>query len=283
MVGSEKRSLGQASRDAAELPRKGFPDLRFIDSHVHLGDYADPLQELRFASASGGLLVTAGTDAKNSSQGIAYSTEWPTLVKAFVGVHPSEAERGGMPGWLEGALRRATGIGEVGLDPKYSEVSKESTQMKLFRFQVGLAERARKPLQVHSRGAERECLDTLGTFNLRGVLLHWYQGEETVAEASERGYFASFGPAILVSKRLKRMALAWDRNHVLAESDGPVRFAALGGVGGSSLVPSVVFGLAELFGWSFEETAVSLVRNSLEFLGQPHLGSAGGANPASKA
>jgi TatD DNase family protein len=272
MVGSEKRSLGQASRDAVELPRGSFAGLRFIDSHVHLGDYTDPLQELRFASASRGMLVTAGTDARSSNEGMALSMHRPTLVTAFIGVHPSEAERE-VPDWIEKALPNATGIGEVGLDPKYSEVSMSSAQMKLFCFQLGLAEKARKPVQVHSRGAERECLDALGTFSVRDVLLHWFQGEQAIAEASDRGYYVSFGPALLTSKKLRRMARAYDRDHILAESDGPVRFAVLGGAGGSTLIPSVVYGLGELFGEPFEDTAIRLVRNSSEFLGLARVGS----------
>jgi TatD DNase family protein len=243
-------------------------DLRFIDSHVHLGDYEDTRQQLAFASYSPGLLVTAGTDARSSAGGLALSSEHPTLLRAFVGVHPSEAERVRQPDWLEDLLHGAAGVGEIGLDPKYSAVAKDSAQMRLFSHQLALAEKAGKPVQVHSRGAERECLEILGTFNLKSVLLHWFQGEEGLAEAVERGYYVSFGPALLVSNKLQRIASAWDREHVVVESDGPVSFAALGGLGGSWLLPSVVFELAELFKSPFAETAASTVRNSLQFLGE---------------
>jgi len=276
--------LGQASRYAAELPRAAFAGLRFIDSHVHLGDYLDPREEVSFASASQGMLVTAGTGAEDSAKGLALSSEAPALIKAFVGVHPSEAERETDSGWLDGALSHAAGIGEIGLDPKYSEVSRSSEQMSLFNLQLGLAEKAGKPVQVHSRGAERECLDALGTFNLKRVLLHWFQGEETAAEANGRGYYISFGPALLTSKKLERMALAWNEERVLVESDGPVRFAALGGASGPRLVPSIVFKLAGSFGRSFEETSNHIVKNSLEFLSQPDPGSpVPAASPSSKA
>jgi TatD DNase family protein len=267
MTGAEGCSLGRASWESVELPRRGWTDLRFIDSHVHLGDYEDVQQQLAFASACPGLLVTAGTDSRSSAKGVALSSEHPSLVKAFVGVHPSEAERESEPDWLEGMLRGAAGVGEIGLDPKYSAAGRESAQMRLFRLQLGLAEKARKPVQVHSRGAEGECLEVLGTFDLKAVLLHWFQREEDLARAGGRGHYVSFGPAMLVSKRLRRIASAWDRDRVLVESDGPVGFAALGGIGGSWLLPSVVFELAELFGSSYEETARRIVKNSLEFLG----------------
>ena len=250
------------------MPRKSGTGLRFIDSHVHLGDYEDSRQELAFALASSGLLVTAGTGARDSAKGATLSRGNPSLVRAFVGVHPSEAEREAKPDWLEGLLHEAAGVGEIGLDPKYSAVGGDSAQMGLLRFQLELAEKAGKPVQVHSRGAERECLEVLGTFSLKAVLLHWFQGEDALLGADRGGYYVSFGPALLVSKKLRRMASAWDREHILVESDGPVSFSALGGHGGSWLVPSVVFRLAELFGSPFGETADSIVRNSLEFLGE---------------
>ena len=275
--------MGRASWESVELPPRGWTDLRFIDSHVHLGDYVDVRQQLAFATACRGLLVSAGTDSRSSARGVALSSERPSLVKAFVGVHPSEAERESGPDWLEGMLRGAAGVGEIGLDPKYSAVGRDGAQMRLFRLQLGLAEKAGKPVQVHSRGAERECLEVLGTFDLEAVLLHWFQGEEGLAGASDKGYYVSFGPAMLVSKKLRRIASAWDRGHVLVESDGPVSFAALGGAGGSWLIPSVVFGLAGLFGSPYEETARRIATNSSEFLGigGVHLPDAGGG--ASKA
>jgi TatD DNase family protein len=247
------------------MPRRDKAGLRFIDSHSHLGDYVDPGQVLSFASSTCTLIVTAGTDVSNSLHGVSLSREHPELVRAFVGVHPSEAEQERDLGWLEGALREAAGVGEVGLDPKYSAVDRGSPQMKLLLSQLDAAENAGKPVQMHSRGAERECLDALETFSLKKVLLHWFQGEKEVAEADGRGYYVSFGPALLVSKKLQRMAKVWGRDRIVVESDGPVRFAALGGVGGSWLIPTVVFKLAELFSCTFEETRGAILRNGLDF------------------
>lgn len=150
------------------MSRRSESGPRFIDSHVHLSDYDEPGQALGFATSMGALLVSAGTGASSSLRGVSLSKEHPTIVKAFVGVHPSEAEREGRPNWLEGALSDAAGVGEIGLDPRYSEVAKESAQMRLFRFQLAAAEKAGKPVQVHTRGVERECLDVLATFRLKG-------------------------------------------------------------------------------------------------------------------
>lgn len=191
----------------------------------------------------------------------------PVLVKAFLGVHPSEAEAGDDLGWFEGALHEATGAGELGLDPKYSEVSPKSSQMTAFVRQLEAVEKARKPVQVHSRGAERECLEVLSSYDVKSVLMHWFQGEAEQREADDRGYFVSFGPALLHSKRLQRMAISLNPAFVLAESDGPVTFVSLGGAGGPSLIPTVVFALAELWKQTFSEVEERLLWNGLSYLG----------------
>ena len=188
-------------------------------------------------------------------------------MKAFVGVHPSEALKTTDLSWLAQDLRRATGIGEIGLDPKYSEMGRGSPQMKTFLAQLEVAQAGSKPTQVHSRDAERECLDVLGGFALPSVLLHWFQGEGLLQDVVERGYYVSFGPSLLYSKKLQRMAMGSPHGQVLVETDSPVPFGPLGGVHGPSLVPSVVFKLSELWGQGFEETRGVVTVNSMRFLG----------------
>jgi TatD DNase family protein len=190
----------------------------------------------------------------------------PHLVKAFLGVHPSAAGAGDSLEWFEGALREATGAGELGLDPKYSDVSPKSPQMVTFAKQLEAVERAGKPVQVHSRGAEKQCLEALSSYDLGSVLLHWFQGETELKEASDRGFFVSFGPALLHSKRLQRMVSHLDPALILAESDGPVTFVSLSEAGGPSLIPTVVFKIAELWKTTFSEAEERLLRNGLSYL-----------------
>jgi len=192
-----------------------------------------------------------------------------STVKCFIGVHPSEAATTPVGlDELSTLWEAADGVGEVGLDPKYSEVSARSAQMELFRAQVEIAGRLKKPLQVHSRGAEETCLDVLDGYSLGALLMHWFEGEELLERVLSRPRtFVSFGPAILYSKKLLRIAKRCPPEAVLAESDGPVAFAALGGAGGPGLVPSVAFKLAELWGKSLDEAFLQLSLNSKSYLG----------------
>ena len=239
------------------------------DAHVHLPAYPNAEAVVSNAARRGMRLASVCVSPAEAAPNIALRTSHPGTVKCFVGVHPSEA--GSSPRALEELAplwEAADGIGEVGLDPKYSEVSSSSAQMKLFKGQVEVASRTKKPIQVHSRGAEAVCLDVLDGYSMGSVLMHWFEGEELVERViSRRRTYVSFGPALLYSKKLLRVARRCPPEAVLLESDGPVAFAPLGGAEGPGLVPSVAFRLAELWGTSVEEAAVRLASNAKGYFG----------------
>lgn len=181
-------------------------------------------------------------------------------------MHPSEAMKDRTIGWLGNVAQQAAGVGEIGLDPSYSSTDEESAQMTIFRGQLEVAERAGKPVQVHSRNAEKRVLEVLGTYHLKSILMHWLENGDILPMAGDRGCYISFGPALLYSKRLQQMALRYDPRLVLVESDSPVTFKVLGGVRGPSLVPSAAFRLAELWGKPFADTLSAVTDNSLRYV-----------------
>ena len=234
--------------------------MRFVDSHLHLDEAS--LQSVALARASGIRLFTNGVDRRTSAAGLAVAKAHPSEVVAFVGVHPSEVLKVKNTDWVSKAVLGAAGVGEVGLDPKYSPVGSRSAQMAAFQAQLRVAERTSKPVQVHSRGAERECLDALGSYGLKSVLMHWFQDERHLSEVMGRGYMVSLGPSVLYSKRLQRMARECTQSLVLTETDFPVEFGPLGAVRGPSLIPSVVFKLSEVWGRPYEETRAQVCANA---------------------
>jgi TatD DNase family protein len=240
-----------------------------MDAHVHLPAYPDPAAVVASATSRNIRLVSVSISVAEAAPNLAIRRENPSIVRCFLGVHPSEATS--KPIGLEALAslcKEADGIGEIGLDPKYSEVSAKSDQVELFKSQVAIAEHLKKPLQVHSRDAEEMCLDILEGYSLRSLLLHWFEGENLVdrAMAYPRA-FISFGPSILYSKKLSRIAKRCPPEAILTESDGPVAFGALGGAEGPGLIPSVVLRLAELWGKSLDEAVLQLSLNAERYLG----------------
>jgi len=235
--------------------------LKLVDAHIHLVSYPDPGQVARAAKASGTLLLSCTVNPGEAGRNLELKETYPEWVRCFLGVHPSDATQELPSAIMEGALDRADGIGEIGLDPKYSEVSPGSAQMKAFLDQLGTAERLGKPVEVHSRGSERACLEILGTFRLRSVLMHWFEGENELEQVVGKGYYVSVGPALLYSKKLRRIASRIPVDRLLSESDGPVSFLALEGRGGFPMVPSVVFCLAETKRMAFDEVSSAVEAN----------------------
>jgi TatD DNase family protein len=239
--------------------------VRFVDSHLHLSlEGVD--QALSLASSSDMLLLTCGVDRETSLRGLRIAHE-SRFVASFVGVHPSEVHGEADLGWFQGALERADGAGEIGLDPKYSPIGPESDQTRAFHAQLSAAARLEKPVQVHSRDAVRECVSAVESHRLKSVLFHWFQDEHAIRLVQERGYFVSFGPSVLYSRKLQRMAADAEKTLVLTETDSPVTYGPLGGVSGSTLVPSVVFKLAELWKMPFDDARAVIAENAARYLG----------------
>ena len=240
--------------------------MRFVDSHLHL-DSPDAALTIANASGAGAVLLACGVDLGTSEGVVAASAAHPGTVVPFVGVHPSEAEKRKDLSWVPVMLKRARGLGEVGLDPSYSSTVEGSAQLDAFRYQLQAAEGAEVPVQVHSRGAEAQVLEVLGSFRTGPLLMHWLQAEDALPAVLQRGYFVSFGPALLYSKKLQRLARRCDPALTLVESDSPVAYGPLGGAHGPALVPSVAFRLAEL--WEIPPVeAISLTSgNALRYLG----------------
>jgi TatD DNase family protein len=216
-------------------------------------------------------MLTCGVDRKSSDEALRLAGS-DANVRAFVGIHPSEALKERGFSWVRGALGKASGLGEVGLDPKYSSVGPRGAQVRVFLGQLAEAKKIGKPVQVHSRGAENECIDALVSLGLKRVLMHWFQSDENLPRVLDSGYWVSFGPSLIYSKRLQRMAARCDRTQVLTETDFPVGFGPLGRAMGPVLIPSVVFRLADIWGLSFEDARASVSRNAEAFLGSPEKG-----------
>ncbi len=242
-----------------------------VDAHLHLPAYVDREAPLRLAQATSMCLISCTVNDLEARENMAIRSQRPMNVRCFVGVHPSDATRDLPSTRLSPYLKDCDGIGEVGLDEKYSPTTDGSPQMVSFLDQLGVAEKLGKPVQVHSRGSEQRCLDVLGTFNLPAVMMQWFEGEAHVGEVVSRGYYVSVGPAILYSKKIGRVARAVPVENLLAESDGPVPYRALGGVSGPSLIPSVLLALAEAKGQAYDGIEEKLERNAKRFLGVERL------------
>jgi TatD DNase family protein len=161
-----------------------------------------------------------GTTIETSIKAISNAKEYEGKIFAYVGIDPEVFEPGSEyflgfdknDKWFEeqyGILKELitnnpkliAGIGETGMDyyhvnaksqdPNTKEIvqkfrnedinASKSLQEKLFRMHIRLGEEFNLQLSIHSRGAERECLDIVKNTKSIGIF-HSYAGDYEVAK-----------------------------------------------------------------------------------------------------
>lgn len=134
-----------------------------------------------------------------------------------VGVHPWKAD---ITLWseMEGILQKAAVIGEIGLDCEWCTVDLE-IQRELFCRQLELASTLHKPVILHTKGMEKEILDTILQYPNR-YLVHWYSCSEWLKEYIEYGCWFTVGPDVASNQAVETLARAVPADKLLIESDG---------------------------------------------------------------
>ncbi len=205
--------------------------LRLYDVHCHLQDArigADLAAVLHRAAAAGVYrMMCCGIDPG----------DWHTVldmaarhrpVRASVGLHPWYLERR-TADWRERldalVAGHACGVGEIGLD-HHLPAETRPLQLEIFRFQVDLANRYRRPVSIHCRRAWRPLLEELKAAGglTAGGLVHAYGGgPDIVAALARRNVSVSFGGGITRPNARRPVeacrTVAADR--LLVETDSP--------------------------------------------------------------
>jgi TatD DNase family protein len=155
-----------------------------VDAHAHLDRYAD-----RLADAIGQiedhhiLTVAVAMDVESYLESKALAERSPYL-RATFGVHPWEAPRYRDDlTVLDEYLEETPMIGEAGLDFHFVEdKSSHESQRVVFDYQCEWAAHLGKPMNLHTKGAEREVLDALRSHRLKGCIVHWYSGPRSLID-----------------------------------------------------------------------------------------------------
>jgi len=175
-------------------------------------------------------------------------------IYASLGIHPEEVK---MNEEIERQLdsiidlikqnkQNICAIGEIGLD-HYFVKDKElyPLQKTIFEKMLLLAQDLELPVNLHTKGAEKIVFDTLPSYKIPNVNIHWYSGPENFLKLGmDRGYYFSITPAISYSPVVKKVVLNVDKEHLLLESDGPVKYS--GKIGVPAMVKNVLNSISML-------------------------------------
>lgn len=194
------------------------------------------------------------------------------LVFPFVGIHPeaSPDQIEKIVSLIEEKKDKIAGIGEIGLDPTYVEGGDLSGQIKTFENLLSIAENQSMPVSIHSRKSLDRVLETLSSFNLTKVLLHWFDGnKKQLKRTLDRGYFVSYGPVMVYANDKQSLLSKTEPDKILVETDGPVRFSGCFRFKTAqvSFIPSVVFCASKILQMDYDELSSVLENNTKQFLG----------------
>lgn len=118
-------------------------------------------------------------------------------------------------------LADARYIGEVGLD--FTDKSHAKEQIAFFSELIARCKNDRKKIiSIHSRGAENEILDIIGTNFKFTPILHWYSGTiGNLKIACERGYYFSVNLSMTRTKKFAQILECIPNDKILLETDSP--------------------------------------------------------------
>lgn len=198
-----------------------------IDTHCHIfNEYYDDIEEL-VDEMHDGIIIVSG-DNKDSNKEVLELCQKYDNVYGTVGYHPEFAKTTSLHDLdvLETYLNydKIVGVGEIGLDYHYNKDDKQE-QIDLFKKQIFLAQKYKKPIVVHSRDAAEDTYDILSE-NLNGnkCIMHCYSYSVQMAYKFKKlGIKFGVGGTLTFKNNRKTVEVVSDLNltDFVLETDSP--------------------------------------------------------------
>ena len=194
------------------------------------------------------------------------------FILPFIGVHPEKAQDGVESTFklIDENNETISGIGEIGLDTTYTNSAEEfQKQEEVFKTQLSYAEKFGKPVSIHSRKTLDQILEILPSYKVPSVLLHWFDGsKKQLQQAMDLDCYVSFGPVMVYSKDKQVLLSKANKDKILVETDGPVRFSRCfeNKTAQIDFIPSIVFCASKVLHVNYDELCDVIEQNSKRFL-----------------
>jgi len=202
-----------------------------IDIHLHLdhcyfNDDRDKVVE-NAKTAGVKVVLTAGMDSESNKEALKLASKYD-IVKACLGIYPrsnfDEIEINDIEKEMKFYTKNKTkfvAIGEVGLD--YLDKNTEfKPQRDVFRQMIQIAEKLNKPIIVHSRKAEQDCVDILKSSKLKKIIMHCFCGKKSlVKDVIDNGWFLTVPTCVVRSQQFQENIKLAPINQLFCETDSP--------------------------------------------------------------
>lgn len=202
-----------------------------IDTHCHLNSqkFSKNLAEVVTAAKKEGIekIFIPGYSFESCKKAYDIAKNFSDCY-LIVGIHPCDSLEWSLEiqkffEELAGNFSKFIAIGEIGLDFYWNKPNKK-IQIKAFEDQLKLADLLSLPVVIHSRNAEKECLEILKENKVKKAVFHCYSGSLDLAEKIWReGYFTSFTGNITYpkSEELRLIIKNSPLEKIMIETDAP--------------------------------------------------------------
>ena len=211
-----------------------------VDAHAHLDRFSEEELDLvikRALDINVSAIITQGVYHENNLKVLELTKKYK-IIKPALGLYPLDALNVKViPGsedsdqktkfdvdstleFIKKNKDKIVAIGEVGLDFKFSQ--DKETQIKNFMKIIELSKKINKPLIIHSRGAEKECIELLESSNCKKVVMHMFSGNKKLIKKGEQlGFHFTIPGIINKSEHFQMLSKIVNINQLLTETDCP--------------------------------------------------------------
>ncbi|HLD11111.1 MAG TPA: TatD family hydrolase [Candidatus Nanoarchaeia archaeon] len=210
----------------------------YVDVHAHLDMFSKDLDQVIKRAKEKGVfsILTSGVNHSTNLKALEISKKYD-IVNTSLGLYPidalaKEVESEGLTRdvqpinvdeeleFIKKNKDKCLAIGEVGLDYAYCE--DRFGQKEVFSKVISLVEKINKPIIVHTRKAEKDCVDLLESSRLKKVVLHCFGGNmKLVKRAEDLGFYFSIPSIILRLEHFQTISERVSLNNLLTETDCP--------------------------------------------------------------
>ena len=205
-----------------------------IDTHCHLDNikYKDDLNDVLERSKKVGVhkFIIPAADPQDLAKAIELSENNENIYFA-IGIHPYNIDDWNDEIFQFTNHKKCVGIGECGLDYfRLPENTNEKNrvielQKDIFRRQIRIAKKLKKPLIIHIRDSSEDAKQILIEENAKevGGVLHCFNADETLLELSNHNFYFGIGGVLTFknAKKLVNILPRIPRDKLVVETDSP--------------------------------------------------------------
>ena len=163
--------------------------------------------------------------------------------------------------WIEENKDKCIAVGECGLDRHFVQ-DRDKEQQAVFQKIIEVVEKIKKPIIIHSRKAELDCIEMLESSKIKKVVMHSFGGKKSlIKRAADLGFSFSVPPVITRLQHFETLVGLVDISQLLTETDAPYLSPYPGERNEPAFVKETIKKIAEIKNMTEDDVANNIYMN----------------------